>query len=208
MNSSSIKSKFQKFPKIMKKVVQQHYHTLSNEKCENFVTCLLEPMLITFGIIFNLTFLVICFKNRRKPTSHFLLLMVICDIVSLVSLLTAFINTLIDVPDLSSRVKMCQLSSYLTNYFAVLNICLMIAINFILISLIKLKTSVLGNVFGQERQQESFAYQRSSNMRRKLSEKLKTSSTLIQCISKSQFNITSLINQKIFFLTFLPFLGL
>lgn len=108
------------------------------QKC-NDLQCLADPLLISAGIVFNLIFMVIVFKNRRKPTSYFLMFSIVCDLVTLAYRLTTFVNTQMGVPDLSSRFKMCQLSTFILNCVDVLNLCTILAVDSILISLIRVK---------------------------------------------------------------------
>jgi len=189
-----------------------HQQTSTNEKCDKFSSCILEPLLIVIGIIFNLIFGAIVIRNRNKPTSRFLLLMVACDLVSLTSLFTAFLSTLKNVPDFSSRIRMCQLSYFFSNYFAVLNLFTILAISFILITIIRLKYSE--NLISRRKyQSNSFrreAIRRHGQFTENISnsKKVRDSCTLIQIIQNSQYDIKSLNYQENFYMIFVSFLCL
>jgi hypothetical protein len=119
--------------------------TLINE-CE-FTTCIFEPILITSGIIFNLIFLYIINTNKntrnkqRKPMYYLLLMMTLCDLWNLSYSLITFINISMDITDMNSHFNICQLSSYFNKFFEFLNLCIIISVDFILISVIKIKIS-------------------------------------------------------------------
>ena len=116
--------------------------TIINSKCS--ISCYLESILITSGIFFNIIFLIFAIikkktgLNRRKPMSNLLIAMTICDTWNSMCDLNIFFNTLIDVPDIGSYTKICQLSSFLSNYFTFLNVCIIFTANSILISIIKI----------------------------------------------------------------------
>ena len=133
---------------------------LIEQKC-GFTSCFFEPLFVVFGIIFNILLFIIIYKddkktifNCQKPLRYLLMGMLIGDINNLASRVNIYIVHLLRLPDITSFNIICQLSSYLSNYFSVLTECFMLGADFILIFLLfppnsqcdDIYTNFLGNV--------------------------------------------------------------
>lgn len=109
----------------------------------NFISCFLEPFIVTFGLISNIIFFFILFKdnakksfNCQKPLRILLMGMLLGDINYLLASLNTYVVHLLKLPDLTTLDVVCQLSSYISNYLLVLRECLMITADYILILLL------------------------------------------------------------------------
>jgi hypothetical protein len=112
---------------------------LLSSKCD-WVSCFLEPSVIVLGLIFNLLFLIIIFKNNEnkvfkstKPMRYLLVGMLIGDISYLISSFNGHVMPLMELPDLTSFNVICQLSVYFYNYFAILAECFMFTANILML---------------------------------------------------------------------------
>ena len=104
------------------------------------VSCYLDTAILVLGLMSNIAFLIIILrKNEQKrfkstmPLRHLLIGMLIGDLTFLLSNFNSNLIALIEFPDLTSYNIICQLTSYLINYFAVLTECFMLAADFILV---------------------------------------------------------------------------
>ena len=112
---------------------------ITDMKCHP-ISCYLDTVILVLGLLSNITFLVIILtKNEEKtfkstmPLRHLLVGMLIGDLTFLLSNLNSNMIAAIEFPDLTSYNIICQLTSYLINYFAVLTECFMLAADFILL---------------------------------------------------------------------------
>jgi hypothetical protein len=80
--------------------------------------------------------------GSRMPLRFLLIGMLVADINHITSNINIYIFPWINFPDLTSYNVICQLTSYIFNYFSVLNECFMLVADFILLSFILPKKNI------------------------------------------------------------------
>lgn len=117
-------------------------YDLTSQKC-SFISCFLKPFILASGLLSNIALLIIVIKNNgkkvfnsQKPIRLLLIGMLLSDIIYFASSINTFFVQVLRLPDINSYNIICQFSSYISNYFIVLNECFMLIADYILFLLL------------------------------------------------------------------------